>query len=347
MGSGLVVDEFCNNNPYSAVSTAGVRIHLKRYPFNLKAFMTDVSSFTMGGALLLVEPGPYRFGAGYYFDIRQREPFAAEKVQRYIGQPALALHSDSTSTDAGVQFYELDAGFDFINVYQVRLHFLLEFAQKIKSTGLDGFVLKGPGLIFEWKRIMAGAGYSMEASRMISGQFHSFYMTNRKRVLNGDTILTQNDVLSQSRRINGLYFDFGVSPVRGTSFKFSWHQDILAHNVFTDTAANSTARNYKLDLSFAIDSSLTPALAFAEIYGRQVQGGYFPSEPKLFSSWGFETGLNLLTNPVLAGFSLETGIKMFYLDLDYSKEPAERFNGIIDETDMLFEAYMGIRRGIL
>jgi len=343
IGNGLVVDRFSNANPYSAVTTAGARMHLKRYPFNLKGFIADISEFAIGGVHLMIEPGSYQFGLGWFFDSDQTKPLAAEGVERVVKLP----DGNSGQPAQSGNCYELDAGFDLVNNYKLRLHFLLEFAQKINERGTDGFVLNGPGLLVEWAGMKADAGFYMGDGRMLRGQFHPFYMTNRRRVSGGDTIVTQNGLLSPKRRYNGFFLDVGAVPVEGASLNFSWSGEVFTRSPFTATPNDVRINNYSLGLSAAIDDSLMPMLKFGEIYARQIHGGYFPAGARLFSSWGVEAGLNVLTAPIYANIACEGGLRIFYLDLDDSSAPSARFNQVVDHGERLVEVYAGVRWGFL
>jgi hypothetical protein len=347
MGNGTVVEDFSNINRYSVLNTIGAVAQFKRYPFNLKGFIADISSFGMGGILLVTEPGPYRFGAGYYWDASQNKRLNAENSQRFFERPDSIEDSISKGGNADAIIYELNAGFELVNDSRVYINFLLDFAQK-RSHGNDGFVVKGPGMVMEWKKVRFSTGIQLESGRMMIAQFHPFYTTNRRRIIDGDHAMYQNSQFSTDRRVIGCYLDWGMSPLRGTSLNLKLRQDLNAHDIYEDTTFDSHRLNYTLGLSIAVDSVLAPAaISFGEMYVQQIHGGYFPVDSKFFKSWGFESGLNFISAPFFGGLSLELGGKMYFLDLDKYLAPQLQFNNEIDDGDFVLELYAGLRLGFL
>jgi hypothetical protein len=318
---------------------------IKRRKVDLTAFITDITSFTMGGVHLTVEPGVYSFGAGYYFDANHYKRFSVEKVQRFIKQPSASSITDTGRERTNAYIYELDGGFDIVDNYRLRLHVLAEFAHKLSAEGSDGIAIKAPGLVAEWAWMKAGAGYLMEFGRMIAGQFHPFYMTNRNRVLDGTTYRSQNTLLSTSRRAHSFYIDAGASPVPGSSINLYWRQGFYSRNTFTDVSTGSGKNDFDITLSFAVEQGFLPFIRYADIYAGQIHGGYFPADGRLLQSWGVESGVRVFTLPLWRGICCESGFKVFYLDLDPDSAPRDRFNMTVDSDDLVVEGYFGIRWG--
>jgi hypothetical protein len=348
LGNGAVVDGYCNRNRYSVFSTAGAVAQFKLYPVNFKGFISDISSFKTGGFLFLAEPGPYKFGAGYYFDVNRTSPVSEDYSPRFFEPLPDSTLQDTGNLDKDVHIYEIEAGVELINTHWIYVAFSAAFAQK-RSAGLnDGFMLKGPGTTIEWGRMHLATGFSVETGRILAGQFNSFYETNRKRITGTGTVLSQNSILSKDRRAVGLYLDLGASPADGMSINFNYKQDINNHDIFADTAENQHALDYTFGLSIAVDSMIAPkAVSFGELYARQIHGGYYPYNSGFFKSWGFETGLHFISAPLAGALSFELNSSLFYLDLDNEDEPAESFNGKIDDGEFLFELYAGLRVGFL
>ncbi|MBD3391369.1 MAG: hypothetical protein GF418_04915 [Chitinivibrionales bacterium] len=349
ISNGLVVRDFSNENAYSVLNTIGLTAHLKRYPFNIKGFIADASSFKLGGAYLRLEPGLFHIGAGYFYDIDQYETLPGDNVPRFVDLPPDTVNPDPDSVKANTHVYEADLGTDLVNNYMVRLHVLLEFAHKLIDSRTDGIAVNGPEVLLEYAWFSAGLGYNMETGRMIHGQFHPFYLTNRRRVRDGDTIITQNNVLSRKRVANGFHIRFGASPVRGTSLNLFYKQDLATRYPFVDREDDSTfsQNNYSLSVSLAADEELLQSVKFARLYARQFHGGFYPGTAAFFSSWGVEAGLDIMTSPLVSGIAFEGGAKFYYLDLDGDAAPASRFNGLLDSNDRVVELYLGIRRGFL
>jgi hypothetical protein len=218
---------------------------------------------------------------------------------------------------------------------------------------LDGAVVRGPALTVEFANMRVGVGSVFEYGRLIDGYFDATYPTNRLRTRTvGDTtyLWPLTDVLSSSRRVNGVELFYGISFVPGTVLDLAFRHDYNTHRVFADTVFTAGAdpgNNFALSLSFAMDERVIPAIKYAECYLRQSNGTYFPPTGTYFASWGLEAGLDVLTAPLLWSIALEAGVEFYYLDLGGDGTSGTGFNNQIDEGDRVIEFRVGMKRGFL
>ncbi|MBD3314268.1 MAG: hypothetical protein GF344_00645, partial [Chitinivibrionales bacterium] len=163
---------------------------------------------------------------------------------------------------------------------------------------LDGTVVRGPTFTVEFSRMKIGLGCVFEYGRMIDGLFNATYLTNRLReytVEDTTYLWPLADVLSSSRRTNGLELFYGICIVPGTMLDLSFKFDYSTHSVFVDTfftAGVTPGNSFDLLVSFAVDHRLVPVIEYGRCWLRQTNGAYFPPTGTFFASWGFETGFN-------------------------------------------------------
>ena len=339
LGSGLVVCDFNNRNPYAVFQPLGFYGKIAIAGLNAEAFIADLSQFTMGGVHLDYGFSRYDIGAGYYFDADQYQNILPAANNRFRLFPdTIPIKPDSLSMNAAI--YELNFSSDLFSTDEVKVFMGANFAQKIGPKGNDGFVFDLPSVTFNWDRFRASASTVGEFGRLISGQFNSFYMANRWRAdssADSDTLLTQNTILSDRRECEGLAFSFAVNPLKGTALEISLRQNLREKHSFASRADTLSANpGTDISLSLSINDSLFKAVRFGEVYLRQEHTGLYPPRSSFFSSWEFQTGVAVTTNPVFFGIALDADISMGFLDLN--------LNNQIDPGDILLTFSIGFTR---
>jgi hypothetical protein len=246
---------------------------------------------------------------------------------------------------SGINIYDLDAETDIVLTEDLRVSLGVGFAQKFLSNRMDGFALELPTAAFDADRMHFKASVISESGRLIAGQFHSFYLSNRWRIdstNNADTLVTQNSMLSSRRICQGINVLFGITPYKGTSLQVSLRQNFVEKNSFDTAYVHDTTRvgpGTDLSLSLCVNDSLIKTVKYGSVYLRHDHTGIFPARSTLFSSWGFSTGLNIITNPVIFGISLDGDIGFSFLDMNK--------NNRIDAGDAMLKFSIGLTRGFL
>jgi hypothetical protein len=218
---------------------------------------------------------------------------------------------------------------------------------------LDGSVFRGPTITVAFSRMRIGFGCLFEHGRLTRGMLDENYLTNRLREYTVDDttyLWPLTDILSSSRRTNGFELFYGISFIPGTALDLAFRIDYFSHRVFADTSFTAGAtpdNNFDLSLSFALDERAVPAISHAVVYLRHSNGTYFPPTGGFFASWGFETGLDVLTAPLMWELAIDAGLKFYYLDLSDTEGAVGRLNNQLDEGDRVFEVRFGVRRGFL
>jgi hypothetical protein len=352
-GSGTVVQNYSNKNSYSALNTAGLVVHLRGNPVNVKAFVNDITTFDIGGVSLAIEPSFYRFAGSFFYDLNQYAALPTDNYSRFIELPQnrATLVPDPDSAKAVSYIYEIDFGTEIINTYDVLTNVLVEFAQKFEEGHTVGWAFRGPTVTYERSWIKIAARFNAETGHMISPQFHSFYTTNRNRrsnVGNTTTQTTQNAIFSDDRFAAGVTGILGIAPVRGLSFVANITHDFTSVYPFLkyETIDSTFSKNnFSFDFRIAANDSLIKKIRLIEAHYTQIHGGYFPIDGSAFASWGIQAGLSIVTAPLFLKASIEAGLNFQYLDIDKSSLPQNRFNGTIDAGDQLVEVYAGVRWG--
>jgi hypothetical protein len=343
VGGGLVVDGFNARSPYSLFHPLSLSGRIKLDDFSARAFVADLSSFSIGGIHLLYEPSRYHFGAGYYYDAAQYQKNTDSSGYRFAVLPQADSNTVVPDSAMTAFIYQLDVGVDILTEYDLYVAITMEFAQKIAGLATDGWVLSAPSLSFNWSSMFFKTGLVLEAGRLIQGQFHSFYMSNRARVLNTgglhDTLITQNTMLSRHKADGKVEFSFGINPVRGISIEANFAPMLYNRSAIADdSSANIGGVDFGLSLS--VNDSLFAPIKWGTLYVRQTRTDLYPPRSP-FPSWGFQAGLELMTNPILFGVGFSAGFSLFFLDL-------VKYNGTVDPaTDNVLEFSIGIRRGFL
>ena len=343
LGSGIVVDRFNNTNPYSLFHPLGLSGRFVLGNLSIYGFAEDVSTFSLGGVYCLFEPNQLHIGAGYFIDRNQYYQGNADTT----GYRFVKLHrSDSSTITLGLplyaRIYQLDAGLEMLNNDDARVTLSAAFAQKGTPLHSDGFVFRGPAVSVCWAGACVTGDFTVESGRLIAGQFHSFYMTNRSRIIVDtaglhDTLVTQNTLLGTRKSTGKIELSFGINPVRGMSLAASYKQNMLDNYAYAKDP-NYTNPDLELGLSFSVNDSLWKPIKYATVYFQETHGGLYPIKT-IVPSWGMRTGFDLVTNPILFGVGLSAGFSLYYLDMNS--------NNAIDPNDNVTEFYLGLRYGFL
>jgi hypothetical protein len=341
IGNGIVMDHYNNYNPYSLFHPLGITLQAQLGDWSIQGFVADVSSFSMGGAHITFEPNIYHFGAGVFYDANQYYQAAVDSVgYRFVNLPRTNSSTISPYPALPVQIYQLDYGVDLVANYDLRVNMAAEFAQKLVKFHNDGFVFKGPIVSINWQSMLIKGDFIAESGRLIAGQFHSFYMSNRARVdtigLN-DTLITQNTMLSPRKRSGKIELFFGINPRKGIALD-AWYKQNVYDNFALAGDSGYTSGDFDVGLSFSINDSLWRPIKYCSIYFQQTHGGLYPPRT-MFPSWGLRTGFDLVTNPILFGVGLSAGFSLYYLDMNS--------NNTIEPVDNVMEFYLGLRYGFL
>ncbi|MFP4415871.1 MAG: hypothetical protein ACLFSB_01215 [Chitinispirillaceae bacterium] len=345
MNNGLVVHDFSNANPYSAIQSLGLSLGYQKGRIEASGFLADLSHPIIGGVSIAFLSSMTRLHAGYYFDGDQYNQLLSNKSIRYSEIPqsqgrAVIPHPDSVSASAHI--YELGLHTHVIDMLEIQLGLSFDFAQKIIDGHTDGFVTRGPSLFFEKLWMRAGLGLTIESGRLVSPQFHRFYLSNRLRIQqteDGIALTTQNNMLSKDRSSSGFHLFCEASPFQGIAAEFSYKQDFSTRKAFADTSVESK-NNYCFDLIISINDQFFEPIHYASIYVRQDHGGYYPPAATPFASWGWQTGFEIQSAPLFKALRLHLAGDLYYLDID-PQQPQDRFNNNIDAGDFVFDLLIG------
>jgi hypothetical protein len=342
LGRGLVVNRFNNYNPYSLFHPLGLRAQVKFWDFSVHGFIADLSAFSPGGVRLSYEPTVYHFGAAYFYDANQFYQQTSDSAgYRLVNFPKY----DSAATvllDSALHahIYQFDFASDIIATYDFQLTLGAAFAQKLVKFHHDGFVLRAPDVSISWSTINISGGLVAETGRLVEGQFNQGYMSNRARLDTmglRDTLLTQNTILGSRRRSGKFELAFKMNIIKGTALSASYKQNIYdKYSIATDSTVKSPDLGF--GLSFSVNDSLWQPIKYGKLFFEESYGGLFPPH-SVFPSWGFKTGFDIITNPILFGVGISGGVCWYYLDMNS--------NNAIDPTDNVFEFYIGFRYGFM
>jgi hypothetical protein len=342
IGDGLVVNGFNAANPYSLFHPLSLSGQLQLAEFSIRAFVADLSSFSIGGIHLMYEPSLYHFGAGFFYDADQSQKTTDTAGYRFVNLP----QSDSNTIKPNPPFdafiYQVDVGVDMISEWDLRATVNAEFAQKIAGSATDGYVLRAPSFAINWSSVYLRTGLVLEAGRLVEGQFHSFYMANRARVIGSgtaDTIVTQNTLLSKHKFDGKFELALGLNPRPGMSIMADVEPTFFNRKAIAlDPSANIGGIDF--GLSLLVNDSLFKPLKYGKLFISQTRTDLYPSNSP-FPSWGFTAGLELISNPILFGIGFSAGFSTYFLDM-------VKYNNRVDPaTDNVLEFSIGIRRGFL
>jgi hypothetical protein len=344
IGDGIVVDGYNNYNPYSVFHPLGLVAQARLGDWSMQGFIGDVSSFSPGGIHLLFDPGLFRLGAGYFFDADQNYLKGIDSTSfRFVKIPKADSNTVFLDSAMSAFIYDLDFAADVVSNYAGRITLGAGFAQKIAALRSDGVVIKAPTIEARWSSLCAKGDISTEWGRLISGQFHSFYMSNRMGMMEDtgsshDTLLfTQNTILSSRRFCSKLELSFGMNPIKGAALAFSYSQNLYDnHPIAIDS--NYSGPDLTVGLSCTVNDSLWRPIKYGTVYLEETHGGLYPNTT-VFPSWGFRAGADIVTNPILFGIGFSAGFSWYYLDLN--------FNNVIDPADKVVEFHLGLRYGFL
>jgi hypothetical protein len=345
IGNGLIVDGYNNYNPYSLFHPLGATLQAQLGDWTMQGFVADLSSFSLGGAHLLFEPNIYHLGAGYFYDANKYDRAAGDSVgYRFVNLPGTDSGTIRPGPATPTSIYQLDFSADVVANYDLKVVAGAEFAQKLVNFHNDGFVLRAPVVSINWQTLFVKGDFTAEMGRLVAGQFNSFYMSNRARVISTaalhDTLLTQNGLLSDRKSTGKLELFFGISPVKGTALNAFYKQNIFDRHPLAYPAADSlySGPDLSLGLSFSVNDSLWRPLKYAAVYFQETHGGLYPPK-SIFPSWGLAAGFDAVTNPILFGVGLSAGVSWYYLDMNADNK--------IDAQDNVIEFSLGLRYGFL
>jgi len=347
IGDGLVVDGYNNYNPYLIFHPLGAVVQAKIGDVGIQGFLGDLSAMSPGGVYLAWDPGTFRIGAGYFFDGDMnylKNIDSAGTAFRFVNLPRADSSSVAFDSTATVAIYQLDFTANVITDYDYRILLGAGFAQKLGAKGSDGYVLRVPNVELWWDAICLKANLTTEAGRLVEGEFNSFYMSNRIRVIDTaglpalpDTVYTQNSILSTKRIGTKIELYFGINPLKGTSLGLTYKQNLYEnHPTIIDTSFADP--DLTIGISFSVNDSLWQPIKYGSINFGETHGGMYPRNTP-FPSWGFHFGLDVVSNPILFGVGVAGGLSVYYLDMNS--------NGAIDALDNVFEFYLGLRYGFL
>jgi len=345
IGDGLVVDGFNAANPYSLYHPLGLNGQIRFDDLSVRAFVADLSSFSIGGAYALYEPSMYHFGAGFFWDASQYQKTTDSSGFRFVNIPNADSGTFVLDSAMNAFIYQLDVGVDLVSQYDLFAMLDAAFAQKIAGLATDGFVLRAPSLTFNWATMYLKTSLVLEAGRLIEGQFHSFYMSNRARLLNAgqaiDTLISQNTVLSKHKADAKFEVKFGINPVKGSVLELMVAPMIYNRHAIApalDSSANIGGVDF--GLSFTVNDSLFAPVKWGTVFFRQTRTDLYPTRSPM-PSWGLQAGVEIMTNPILYGIGLSAGFSFFFLDM-------LKYNNTIEPaSDNVLEFYVGLRRGFL
>lgn len=347
IGNGLVVNDFNNYDPYCLFQPLGLFVNALAGDLIASGFIADLSQFSLGGLQVFFNPSRYYFGAGYFFDGSQYQKVSPTENNRFFVLPEVTSSTIKTDTSSGssVNIYNLNAGVDIVFTEDLKVFLGADFAQKFLSNRMDGFTAEIPTMTIERDRMQIKAGVITESGRLTAGEFNSYYMSNRWRIVgkgNNDTLITQNSMVSAKRLCQGLAMSFGTSAIKGTALQVALRWNMIEKNSFDTAYVHDTTRlgpGADLSLSVRVNDSLIKILKFGEVSLRHDHTGIFPPKSTLFSAWGFSLGLTVITNPIIFGVSIDGDFSFGFLDMNN--------NNAVDAGDAVFTFSIGLSKGFL
>lgn len=345
MGNGLVVNNFSNTDPYNVSQPLGLVINCSLGELSAQGFTADLSQFSIGGIALEYEPSRYHIGAGFFFDGNQYQKIPSLAENHFIVLPEVKPSTIPVDSDLTVNIYELNSAVDVVLEEDLKISLGLDFSQKFQNGHTDGFAAEIPTISCDMHGMHFKGGLIAESGRLIAGQFNYYYMSNRWRIdstQSGDTLVTQNTMLSTKRLCEGIIALFAINPYRGLSLEVGLRLNVAEKNTFSAAYVQDTSKlspGVDFSLSVRTNDSLIKAIKYGELYLRQDHTGLYPPRSTVFSSWGFSTGLRAISNPLAFGISLDAEVSFSFLDLNN--------NNKIDPGDMLLNFSIGFMRGFL
>jgi len=337
LGEGTVVDNFNNQNEYLIFNTPGIIAQILFSDFSLHSFIGDISSFSIGGFYFSYSPSIYNFSVGYFFDVNQNYFLKTTNVSyRYILPNMSNVVFIDSSFNAHI--YQFGFGTEIYDNYDIKIRISAEFAQKLLKFHNDGFVLKAPIVSIGYKKMLFKTALASETGKLISGQFNSFYPSNRARIsssIYADTLLTSNNIFSSRKRSSKIELYYGINPFKGLNIQAEYKQNIFTNKTFVKDSTHYYP-NLSLGCNIAVNDSLWSLIKYGSLYFENNNGGFYPPT-SFIPSWGTCAGIDIETNPILFGFGFLGGINWKCLDMN--------FNNKIDPLDNIIEFYLGIRYG--
>ncbi|MBD3420034.1 MAG: hypothetical protein GF398_07965 [Chitinivibrionales bacterium] len=354
IGNGVVVNGYANNNAYHLSRGLGFYGMGSKEDVKVQLFVGDLAEFVPLGIRIDYTPSVYYIGAGYYMDFDQHNPIVQEPVQRYTVDNSDADIWDTDSMLSNAHIYEINLATDILDRYDFAIRLGAEFAQKLMNWG-DGFAVHAPYFDVRYRDYHFGAGFITETGRMMYGQFHHFYHSNRCRPVYVDSdvrrLVTQNTLFSPQRKQRSIRGFIKMSPWPGIFVSAEYRQDIFGDNTIRfkqDTVFTADDRKgISYSLRGSINNSLLKPIQFAQIYLEQLGGGVMPPGGSPFASWGFLSGLDVMTRPLIFNIAFEGGFSFYYLDQTNARAQAGRMNNDIDNGDNIFRLYLVARWGFL
>ncbi|MBD3322297.1 MAG: hypothetical protein GF350_14450 [Chitinivibrionales bacterium] len=351
LGSGLVVNRLTNKNDYSLYHPLGFTGTVTLEDISANIFVSDFVRFGILGAHVSWKPIIYHLGAGYYFDLNQYDGAGFDKGARFVYPDSIPPADSLPQSSAHV--YEVDIGMDLISNFDMNLQLNCEYAQKIAGGAIDGYVTRIPSCKLVVNGIETGAGFIVEAGRLLWGQFHSFYPSNRCRIITEEDSLflqTQNRSLQSEKASRGFDVFFRMNPIPGMAVDARYKQTIgkTGATIADKSDTLSNIADFTFYLGVSVNQHLLKPIQYGKIFVSQEKGGlYYPGSAP-FASWGFSAGLDVQTVPLFFNLALHGGLRFYYLDVSpVSADGSPLLNNRIDIGDNTVEFNLGVARGVL
>jgi hypothetical protein len=340
IGDGLIVDHYENRNPYSLFQPLGL-YGKAGLAFGLTAdgFVSDVSDFSVGGLFVSYQPGSFRIGVGYYYDLSQTQPMHLQGDGRFV-----AIRDTTPATkDPAVHIVQGSLSVDLVSRQDLTAQLSAEVAGRVHNPG-HGLVLRLPAFDASFSHVDCRLALVVESGQLISRQLNWFYPTNRYRVIADSSgavsFLTQDGALSPDRQTGAVEASFSANPHKGADLRLTLKHDVVAR--YTTPGDSASRRlDYDYDVRVVLNDSLLFFVKYAEFVLGNAHGSTYPATGRYTSSWGFRGGIHVLTTPLLYNIAVQAGFDYYLLDIDSPP------NGRVDPGDRIMEASVGLRWGFM
>ncbi len=330
---GLVVRDFRSSNPNHLFDPMSFQFQLSNSSsFFLGLFFQNLLRPKIGGMNLTLSPDVYQFILGYYYDADQYDIFKEENYSRLhsAAAPETLLYRHSNQQRSAIHIFETGLETELFVTFTAVLRTSFEYSWLYHNGKKRGHVFRAPSFSFDWNGIHAGIGIVTESGRMLSQQFGHSYMKNRAHLFTDfinegpDTIVSQNMQLASGRSTQGVLIDFRMNPFPGSSVEAYIKHDYKSRS---DSTRNDSSfkimPDFTFDINFSVDETVLPFLRYASIFLRQQNGTHFPGGSSYFKSLSFESGLELMTTPLIFGIALSTNGRFQFLNRGGIAESAE------------------------
>lgn len=333
IGTGLVVDEFTNRNPYSLYQPLALYGRALVWDvLCIDGFFGDITSFDYGGLHAQFASNGYYAGLGYFYDVNQYHGQSNANGRRFTSVEVAA----PSGAREEIHIAELNLGMDLVSSPELQVRLTGDVAYRFASlTDAAGYVVRAPVLIGDWRGMQMGAGYCYEVGGLMPGEFNWMYTVNRMRQTDS-VVVTQNSVLRRERETRGLYLFYRYLIRPGLAVDAEYHQDFLTRDVYEN--GRSHRDNFDYSLGVSINDTLFAPIHHARLSISQVNGGLYPADGAFNRAWGLRAGLRVVSSPIVYNIAAECSFDWYAIDLD--------FDDRVEPTDRVYEFYAGLRWGI-